>query len=98
MTPPWKVSNEAVKMIFPLPRAIIFAPMSRLSRNWALRFTSMTSNHISSGVLGGGLAFDGARVVDEDVGHAVFRHDLGGEGFHRLAVGKIALIGSEFPP
>ena len=46
--PPWKLSNDAVKMIFPWPRSIIVRPIARASTKGAVRLTSSTVCQASS--------------------------------------------------
>ena len=53
--PPWKVNSEAVKIILPVPRAIICWPISRLITNCAFRLTSSTSSQKSSSCVAAGL-------------------------------------------
>ena len=53
--PPWKLSSDAVKMIFPAPRATISLPNSRLKMNCAFKLTSMTLSQYSSGCSAAGL-------------------------------------------
>ena len=67
LMPPWKLSRDAVKMIFPFPRAAIPAPMACASRNGAVRLTSSRPSQASSRMFGGRRPVDGARVVYQDV-------------------------------
>lgn len=44
LIPPWKERREAMKTIFPAPRPNMSRPISRVSTNCAVRFTSKTSS------------------------------------------------------
>ena len=49
LRPPWKLRTEATKTTRPpRPRSIILRPSSRVSRNGAVRFTSITASQSSS--------------------------------------------------
>ena len=84
-----------MKIILPAPRSTIRLPKSRLSTNWELRFTSMTSSQYSSGCSAAGLRRGRPGVGNKNIDDGKVRHHAGGEFVDGLALAKIALIGSK---